>query len=529
MIPISATGIQKTFRDSAILIAKTDPDGKLIQVNEDFMELTGFTEEEVMNQPPLFHPDMPQAVIVHLWVTVNRGKLWNGMIKNLCRNGDHYWSETNVTPIFHDKKITGFLFVFAMPTREQIGQAEEHYARIPRNARRLPESILSRLLNMSIMKWTMTGCFFGVFMPVITYRLGGGFAGASMVALLECFATYLFWKVTVFNQIEKLRTTMMTIQGSGNLKLQIQSRFDNELGQIEKAFNALLITLHGIVREVDGNAGNLAVSAAQLASVTENVRENSQGQASAIIHVTEATRAIAEKIVSVSVLAKQVHEVSKDSLERSRFGNESLQGLVQNMLNLIESINEMVLATQQFVRSTHEISDMTNEVSELAAKTNLLALNAAIEAARAGEAGRGFAVVADEVRDLAKKSAAAASQISSITNNIETKSITVETYMKTNLACLDASQSMLDDLQGVLKASMQAAEKACEGVTEVVKVANEQTHASSEISHNVKSISDVITKNTHAIGDIAIATEQLHQMSCKLQNAIGPFHHALET
>lgn len=65
----------------------------------------------------------------------------------------------------------------------------------------------------------------------------------------------------------------------------------------------------------------------------------------------------------------------------------------------------------QVIGSTEKIGEIISVINSISAQTNLLALNAAIEAARAGDSGRGFAVVADEVRGLASRSAASAQQI----------------------------------------------------------------------------------------------------------------------
>lgn len=58
-----------------------------------------------------------------MWYTLQQGDSWTGIIKNRCRNGDHYWVRANVTPVWHDKKLTGYISVRTVPTRDEIKKA----------------------------------------------------------------------------------------------------------------------------------------------------------------------------------------------------------------------------------------------------------------------------------------------------------------------------------------------------------------------------------------------------------------------
>ena len=89
------------FPPNTYLASRTDLKGIIIQANEAFVEISGFTHDELMGKSHniVRHPDMPEAAFADLWATVKSGLPWRGIVKNRCKNGDHYWVEAFVTPI----------------------------------------------------------------------------------------------------------------------------------------------------------------------------------------------------------------------------------------------------------------------------------------------------------------------------------------------------------------------------------------------------------------------------------------------
>jgi aerotaxis receptor len=85
-----------------LIITKSDPTGKIIYCNQDFIELSGYSERELIGQPHslLRHKEMPAGIFYLLWHTLKQKKEFNGFIQSRCKNGDSYWAFTNISPVY---------------------------------------------------------------------------------------------------------------------------------------------------------------------------------------------------------------------------------------------------------------------------------------------------------------------------------------------------------------------------------------------------------------------------------------------
>ena len=75
------------------IVSETDAKGKITYCNDYFMEVSGYTEEELIGKPHniVRHPDMPKVVFKLLWETISAGKNINALVKNLAKDGRYYW------------------------------------------------------------------------------------------------------------------------------------------------------------------------------------------------------------------------------------------------------------------------------------------------------------------------------------------------------------------------------------------------------------------------------------------------------
>ncbi len=131
-VNMPVTGNEKILQDGDVIVSKTDTKGLITYINKTFMEISGFVEDELLGAPQniVRHPDMPPAAFKDLWDTLQAGRSWKGLVKNRCKNGDHYWVEANANPIYENGTVTGYMSLRTKPSREQVEFAETLYRKI---------------------------------------------------------------------------------------------------------------------------------------------------------------------------------------------------------------------------------------------------------------------------------------------------------------------------------------------------------------------------------------------------------------
>ena len=126
-LPVTNNEIQLT--DATLIVSKTDLKGRITYINKDFLDISGFTEAELIGQPHniVRHPDMPIEAFQDLWDTLKAGRPWTGYVKNRCKNGDYYWVLANAAPIIESGQVTGYISARRKATREAIDAHEAAY------------------------------------------------------------------------------------------------------------------------------------------------------------------------------------------------------------------------------------------------------------------------------------------------------------------------------------------------------------------------------------------------------------------
>lgn len=126
---VFVTEHETPFPDGRLIVSTTDPDGIITHVNNSFVEMSGYSEEELLGKPHyiLRHPDMPAAAFKDLWDTIRKGEKWHGYVKNLRKDGGYYWVMATVIPNVRNGKITGYTSVRRKPARRKVEECTRLY------------------------------------------------------------------------------------------------------------------------------------------------------------------------------------------------------------------------------------------------------------------------------------------------------------------------------------------------------------------------------------------------------------------
>ena len=129
-INMPVTNQEILLKKGAILVTRTDLLGFITYANDEFVEVSGFSRDQLIgaNHNIVRHPDMPAEAFEDLWAALKILRPWQGVVKNRAQSGDYYWVEANAIPVFQKGKVHEYLSIRRAPSREKVRQAEQFYA-----------------------------------------------------------------------------------------------------------------------------------------------------------------------------------------------------------------------------------------------------------------------------------------------------------------------------------------------------------------------------------------------------------------
>lgn len=182
---LPVTQIEKQFARDIRIVSKTDLKGLITYVNDDFVEISGFTRDELIGKSHniVRHPDMPPQAFKWLWDTIKQDLPWRGIVKNRCKNGDHYWVKALVSPIKNDGKVVGYLSVRSVPSRNEVTAADALYKQLNASGapigsrfdrfkfRNLSLNLKLQLLIQPVLFFMLAGATYGLYEQMKTTML----------------------------------------------------------------------------------------------------------------------------------------------------------------------------------------------------------------------------------------------------------------------------------------------------------------------------------------------------------------------
>ncbi len=258
------TNHEVQMKQGQTIVSKTDLKGIITYVNQDFIDISGFTGQELVgkNHNMIRHPDMPVAAFQGLWDAVKASKPWTGVVKNRCKNGDYYWVNANVTPVWKDGHVIEYMSVRSQPSRDQITTAEALYQQL--NAGKAPKVRL--LTRLNVFRKLKMGYKLGL--AGLAFLLVTALVSVNLVLIENEAIGLAEQEISGLKYLEPLRRILQDLpqhRGMTNAYLNGNSALKSRILQKRREVDADLQA----ITTVDGEVGELLGTRAKLQVITD--------------------------------------------------------------------------------------------------------------------------------------------------------------------------------------------------------------------------------------------------------------------
>ncbi|AYZ63121.1 PAS domain S-box protein [Burkholderia multivorans] len=500
------------FPDDATLMSTTDADSIITYANAAFIQVSGFSGEEIERQPHnlVRHPDMPKEAFADMWATLKGGEPWTALVKNRRKNGDHYWVRANAVPVMRNGQPKGYMSVRTKATRDEIAAAEalcRDFREGKAGHRRFYKGLIIRtgvarvtsLFQTMPVSWRLQLPLLGLAPAMIGAGWACGLTGAGLAAFAAAaagaaVAAGLWLDLQIARPLKQVCGQALRVATGESRSGAGMDRVD-EIGMTLRTINQLGLMFRWLVDDVSEQVLNVQRATNEIAQGNNDLSARTE-QASTSVQQTAASMAQMTATVSSNAeTAQQANQLSASASEAAERGGQVVSEVVTTMSDITES--------------SRKIADIIGVIDGIAFQTNILALNAAVEAARAGDQGRGFAVVAGEVRSLAQRSANAAKEI--------------KTLIGASVERVESGTRRVDEAGKTMEDIVAQVKRVSGLIAEISASTGEQSTGVAQVDQAVVHLDSITQQNAALVEQSTAASESLKQQATRLVEAVNVF------
>ncbi len=340
---------------------------------------------------------------------------------------------------------------------------------------------------------------------------------------------------TLSDSLENEVLAALNKLADGDLSFEVTPKDENDA--LGNALLKMSQNLNATIHQILENASNLTTSSETLAGISTQLAAGSEEVSSQASNVAASTEQINVSSHDITITAEKMSlnmqkladVTNKIADEVKEIGSKASIGsnISTNALETVSTANATITSLQE---AADEIGIATATIEEITEQTKLLALNATIEAARAGEAGKGFAVVAGEVKELAKQSADAADNISSLIKGVQdrtenaAKAISEVSGIITQLnessnsitVAVETHSQETSNMLTIVTDSKNGATEVTESILSLAKGAN-------EVASNIQGVSTGVEESSKGIRQVSKSSEELANLASDLHALVNKF------